>query len=81
LLDAARLTRRGVEVMAIVWNSFEHAARMQTSLQNLSEIPLVLVADQVPGETINDQRRKGVMAADEILSRWGKRLDVPEGSS
>jgi len=78
LLDAARLTRRGVDVMAIVWDSFEHAARMQTSLQNLSNIPLVLVADQVPGETINDQRRKGAEAADEILSTWADRLG-PQG--
>lgn len=78
MLDAARLTRRGVAVVAVVWKTFEQAARTQASLQNLSEIPLVLVEDQVPGDTVDDQRRKGVEAADEILSRWGDRLAEPQ---
>jgi hypothetical protein len=73
LLDGARLTRRGVDVAAVVWESFEVAARNQIALQGLADIPLVLVPDQTPQDTEADQRRKGLAAADALLDRWRDR--------
>ena len=63
-----------MDVIAIVWESFEVAARTQTSLQGLDELPLVLVPDQAPGETEADQRGKGVTAARAVLAAWQDRL-------
>jgi hypothetical protein len=81
LLDGARLARRGVDVSAVVWESFEAAARTQMTLQGVTAMPLVLVADQTPGETRADQRRKGAAAARTLLAAWGGRLSAPKRSS
>jgi hypothetical protein len=81
LLDGARLARRGVDVSAVVWDSFEAAARTQMTLQGVTAMPLVLVADQTPGETRDDQRRKGAAAARTLLDTWRGRLSPPDQPS
>ena len=78
MLDGARLTRRGVDVTAVVWESFEAAARTQMALQGVTAIPLVLVADQAPGETRADQRRKGAAAAETVIAWWRDQVREPE---
>jgi hypothetical protein len=60
--------------MAVVWETFEVAARTQTALQGLQDLPLVLVPDQTPGDTEEDQRQKGVVAGEAVLAAWRDRL-------
>ncbi len=55
---------------AVVWESFEVAARTQMALQGVADFPLVLVPDQRPGDTEADQRRKGRIAAETLLELW-----------
>ena len=70
MLDAARLTKRGIDTQAIVWDIFEWAAHAHAELQGVPDLPLVVVPQILVGETDDHQRRKAHVAAKEILARW-----------
>ena len=70
MLDAARLLKRGLPSVAVVWDIFERAARAMASLQGVPDLSIVVVPQVVVGETEIDQREKGAKAAQHILAGW-----------
>ena len=73
MLDAARLTKKGIETVAVVWDIFEWAATTHAELQGVPDLPLVVVPQIVVGETDVHQRAKARVASKEIIDRWGRR--------
>jgi hypothetical protein len=71
LLDAARLRKRGLPTVALVWDIFENAAKAMASLQQVPDLEIVVVPQVAVGETDADQRKKGAAAAEKILAAWG----------
>lgn len=67
MLDAVALERRGLHTVTIVWDNFEHAARTQARLQDMSDLALVVVPHRKGGETADDQRRKAEAALGAIV--------------
>ena len=70
MLDAARLTKKGIDTIAVVWDIFEWAAHTHAELQGVPDLPLVVVPQLAVGETDGHQRQKARVAAKEILARW-----------
>ena len=70
MLDAARLRKHGLPTVAIVWDSFERAAKAMASLQHLPDLAIVVVPKVLVGETDTDQREKGAKAAERIVAAW-----------
>lgn len=56
--------------MALVWDSFARAAEAMARLQQVSDLPIVVVPRVQLGETDADQRAKGTKVAEEIVSAW-----------
>jgi hypothetical protein len=70
LLDAARLRRRGIDTIAIVWEGFEKAARAQAKLHGVRDLPIFVVPQLAPGEDDENQRDKARNCIDELVTCW-----------
>jgi hypothetical protein len=70
LLDAARLRKKGIDTMVVVWDIFEWAATTHAELQGVAGLPLVVVPQVVVGENDEHQRAKARVASKEIIDRW-----------
>ena len=70
MLDAARLRKRGIPTVAVVWDIFEHAARAMARLQGVPDLPIVVVPQVLVGESNEDQRKKGIAAAEAVVASW-----------
>jgi hypothetical protein len=70
LLDAARLRKKGIDTIAVVWDIFEWAATTHAELQGVPGLPLVVVPQIAVGETEVHQRAKARVASKEIIERW-----------
>jgi hypothetical protein len=70
LLDATRLQKSGIPTVAIVWDIFERAAQSMAKLQGVPDLAIVVVPQVDVGETTDQQRKKGVAAAEAVLQVW-----------
>jgi hypothetical protein len=69
VLDAVALEKKGIHTVTIVWDNFENAARTQASLQDVSDLELVIVPHRKGGETADDQRRKAEHALPGLVAK------------
>jgi hypothetical protein len=53
-----------------VWDIFEHAARAMARLQGVPDLPIVVVPQVLVGESNEDQRKKGIAAAEAVVASW-----------
>jgi hypothetical protein len=56
--------------VALVWDIFEPAAKAMARLQEVPDLPIVVVRQVLVGESNADQRMKGVSAAKQIVASW-----------
>jgi hypothetical protein len=70
LLDSANLWKSGIPTVAIVWRTFEKAARAHAALQGLPQLPLVVLDPLGSDETPDHQRSKAREAVQLVIDAW-----------
>lgn len=66
--DTARLTKKGIPTVTIVWDTFEVPARTQARIFGVEDAPLLIIPHLEPEERADDVRRRAEGDVEGVLA-------------